>query len=89
MSGKKMVTLLYFARLREVFGTASEQVEVPASVKDVRALTEWLRRRGEPWESELQPTGLVRFAVGQRIADPETTFGDDAEIAFFPPVTGG
>jgi molybdopterin synthase sulfur carrier subunit len=31
----------------------------------------------------------VRAALDQAIADESTTIADGAEVAFFPPVTGG
>lgn len=84
-----MITLLYFARLRETFGLSSEQVELPAQVGDIRSLTEWLRQRGGVWQVELAPARPVRVAINQDMANPDTAVCDGDEIAFFPPVTGG
>lgn len=84
-----MVTLLYFARLREAFGLSTEQAELPAQVKDVRSLTEWLRQRRGVWQEELAPGKPVRVAVNQDVASADTAVRDGDEIAFFPPVTGG
>lgn len=84
-----MITLLYFARLRETFGLSSEQVELPAQVSDVRSLTEWLRQRGGVWQEELAPAKPVRVAINQDMANPDAVVRDGDEIAFFPPVTGG
>jgi len=84
-----MITLLYFARLRETLGLSSEQATLPADVADVRSLTEWLRQRGGTWPEELAQDKPVRVAVNQDMADPDTTVRDGDEVAFFPPVTGG
>jgi molybdopterin synthase sulfur carrier subunit len=84
-----MITLLYFARLRETLGLSSEQASLPADVADVRSLTEWLRRRGDAWQEELAQDRPVRVAVNQDMADPDTVVRDGDEVAFFPPVTGG
>jgi molybdopterin synthase sulfur carrier subunit len=84
-----MITLLYFARLRETFGLSSEQADLPADVKDVRSLTEWLRQRGGAWQEELALDKPVRVAVNQDMAAPDTAVHDGDEVAFFPPVTGG
>lgn len=84
-----MVTLLYFARLRETLGISSEQVELPAQVNNIRSLSEWLRQRGKTWEQALSLDGAVRVAVNQDMANSETAIHDGDEIAFFPPVTGG
>lgn len=84
-----MVTLLYFARLRESLGLSSEQLELPAPVTDLRSLTEWLGRRGENWQQELTASGTVRMAINQNMTNLDAKVQDGDEIAFFPPVTGG
>jgi len=84
-----MITILYFARLREAFGTASEQVVLPAGVRDLAALRELLRSRGGAWAEELADGRPVRAAVNQDMAFGDTRIADGDEIAFFPPVTGG
>ena len=83
------IEVLYFARLREVFGRAAESIELPGTVHDVAGLTAWLRARGMPWEQELAQGKPVRVAVNQDMAAPGTPIGDGDEVAFFPPVTGG
>ncbi len=55
------IEVLYFARLREVFGRDREQVELPGAVRDVAGLTAWLRSRGDPWERELASGKPVRI----------------------------
>lgn len=84
-----MVNLVYFARLREALGLASEQVALPDDVHSVERLTQWLRRRSTTWDAELAPGKRVRVAVNLEMAKPDTSIDDDDEVAFFPPVTGG
>lgn len=84
-----MITLLYFARLRENFGMSSEQIAPADQIGDVRALIDSLRQRGGAWEQELAPGKPVRVAINQDMATPDTAVHDGDEIAFFPPVTGG
>jgi molybdopterin synthase sulfur carrier subunit len=84
-----MITVLYFARLREAFGTASEQISLSAGVRDLESLRELLRSRGGAWAEELADGRPVRAAVNQDMARGETLITDGDEIAFFPPVTGG
>jgi molybdopterin synthase sulfur carrier subunit len=81
--------VLYFAALRERVGRAEEQVEVPDDVRVVGDLQRWLAARGEPWASAFAETRRVRAAVDQAMARDDATLHDDAEVAFFPPVTGG
>ena len=83
------IEVLYFARLREVFGREREQIELPANVQDVAGLSAWLRSRGEAWERELAPGKPFRVAVNQDMAAADTPVADGDEVAFFPPVTGG
>lgn len=84
-----MVTLLYFARLRESLGLSSEQLDLPSQVTDLRSLVEWLSQRGTDWQQALTAGSAVRMAVNQTMANPDTAIRDGDEIAFFPPVTGG
>ena len=83
------VTILYFARLREVLGKGEEELVLPEGVATVGALADFLRQRGEIWASELGEGKAVRVAVNQDMAGPETSIKGGEEIAFFPPVTGG
>jgi len=84
-----MVNLVYLARLRETFGVASEQIELPPSVRDLRELRALLRSRGGAWAEELADNRPVRAAVNQEMAHGDTLLADGDEVAFFPPVTGG
>ncbi len=83
------VTLLYFARLREQFGTGSEAATLPAEVKTLNDLLAWLRARGGNWATELAEGRTYRLAVNQDMADLEAVLNDGDEVAIFPPVTGG
>jgi molybdopterin synthase sulfur carrier subunit len=83
------LTILYFASLREALGLDREVVEVPSHIKTVGDLRDWLLARGGVWESALAQGRSVRAAVAQRMAAPDTELTPDAEVAFFPPVTGG
>ena len=83
------ISLVYLARLREAFGTASERIEVPANIASVAALRSWLSARGGAWASELAPGRAVRIAVNHAIARPDTPVHPGDEVALFPPVTGG
>jgi molybdopterin synthase sulfur carrier subunit len=82
-----MLTILYFARLREVLGCASEALAVqPATVRDLIAL---LVARGGVWHAELGGARVFRVAINQEMAQLDDTIPVGAEVAIFPPVTGG
>lgn len=84
-----MITILYFARIKENLGVGQESIALPANAIDVAALTAWLRRRGETWQSELAPGKALRVALNQAMVGMDATITDGDEIAYFPPVTGG
>lgn len=81
--------VLYFAALRERLGRSREDLDVSASVATVGALKAHLAARGEPWASALTETRRLRVAVNQAMASDATPLAEDAEVALFPPVTGG
>jgi len=81
--------ILYFAWLREKIGLGSEDILLPREVETVGALIVWLRGRGPGYASAFADQKLVRCAVDQNFAGPETAIAGAQEIAFFPPVTGG
>jgi molybdopterin synthase sulfur carrier subunit len=84
-----MVTILYFARLRETLGMSTEQLALPEAVIDLEGLRRLLVGRGGAWAEEFAPGRAVRAAVNQDMAGGDTPVGDGDEVAFFPPVTGG
>ncbi len=84
-----MITVLYFARLREALGTGQEQLVLPAGVSTLRGLRAHLAQRGEAWAREMAEGRNLRAAVNQTVAAADTPLADGDEVAFFPPVTGG
>ena len=83
------MTLLYFAWVRERIGLDTEEIALPADVRTVAALLDWLRSRGGGYASALEDLSVIRVAVNQEFATPDHAVADGDEIALFPPVTGG
>ena len=83
------VTVLYFARLREAIGRDREDFDLPAGVQTVAGLRAWLNARGAPWSAAFDEIKGIRSAVDQDMVDGEAPLHEGAEVAFFPPVTGG
>jgi molybdopterin converting factor subunit 1 len=79
--------VLYFARLRERFGVAEETLDF-AGTTAADLLAE-LQARGGVWAEELAAGRAFRLAVNQDIVALDATLSDRAEVAIFPPVTGG
>jgi molybdopterin synthase sulfur carrier subunit len=83
------VKVLYFAKLREVFGVEGEVLELPGERAHAAAIVDALRKRGEPWSKALALDAGYRMAVNQTLAGLVTPVQDGDEVAIFPPVTGG
>jgi molybdopterin synthase sulfur carrier subunit len=83
------LSVLYFARLKDAMGRPREDVEIPASVTTVGELRAWLVQRGAPWSGAFAQVRSIRAAMDQTMAADTTRLHDGAEVAFFPPVTGG
>ena len=81
------ITVRYFASIREAIGQGSESVET--SVDTLGALRDELIARGGAHASSLARGKAVRMALNQVLSNESAALADWAEVAFFPPVTGG
>lgn len=81
------VQVRYFASLREALG-GGQVVAVPAGCT-VAVLRELLIGQGDTHAQALARGRAVRVAVAQQMAAEDTLLPAGAEVAFFPPVTGG
>jgi molybdopterin synthase sulfur carrier subunit len=84
-----VVTLLYFAGLREALGVSREQLALEQGSGTVSTLVDQLRNRDGRWTEAFAPGKSWRVAVNQQMANLATPVKPGDEIAFFPPVTGG
>jgi sulfur-carrier protein len=86
------LTLRFFAGLRERLGCAERVIDVPQSVRTVADLRAHLAEQGGEWAALLMQKNL-RSALDQTLVPPaaeaSTPLHESAEVAFFPPVTGG
>ncbi|MCD2516627.1 molybdopterin converting factor subunit 1 [Massilia sp. G4R7] len=83
------INVKYFASVREAVGTGAEAIGLPDSVATVGAVRALLVARGGAWEEALGDKRAVRMACNQIMCDADAPVDDGAEVAFFPPVTGG
>jgi sulfur-carrier protein len=81
------IQVRYFASLREALGP-SETIELPAGAT-VAAARDALIGRGVAHAAALARGRAVRSALDQTLCDESAALRDGAELAFFPPVTGG
>jgi sulfur-carrier protein len=81
------ITVRYFASLREALG-ASEAISIAAG-STLGQLRDALIARGGRHAEALARGRALRCALNQVMADEATPVPAGAEVAFFPPVTGG
>ncbi len=81
------ITVKYFASIRETIGVGSESVTTPATT--LTELRDELISRGGPHALALARGKTLRLAMNQTMAGEGTALLEGAEVAFFPPVTGG
>jgi sulfur-carrier protein len=81
------IQVRYFAALREALG-AAEALDVPAG-STLGSLRDTLATRSARHAEVLARGRAVRCALDQRMRSEDALLTDGAEVAFFPPVTGG
>ena len=81
------ISILYFANLADTLGKSEEKLSLEdgSTVGDLKNL---LGERGDTWQNILKQSS-TRCALNQSIAEDSNIIPDQAELAFFPPVTGG
>ena len=81
------VSVRYFASIRESLGVGEEVVVPDGST--VAVLRDGLIERSPAHAAALGQGRALRCAVDQTLSDGSAMLRDGAEVAFFPPVTGG
>ncbi len=79
------VRVLFFGPLKDLVGTSSEEIDLPAG-SDLRAVFDRYQAR-QPRLGELARS--IVLARNREFAPPATPVSDGDEIAFLPPVSGG
>jgi sulfur-carrier protein len=84
------ITLRYFASLREALGPG-EALQLPGggAVLTLGQLRDHLIARGGRHAEALARGRAVRCAMNQNMGEESQPLVEGAEVAFFPPVTGG
>lgn len=83
----RQISVRYFASIREGVGHGEESVQTSAAT--LGALRDELIARGGAHGACLARGKAVRMALNQVLSDESAPLPDGAEVAFFPPVTGG
>ena len=81
------IRVRYFASIREALGAGETLAwEEPLTLAQLR---DRLAAASEAHAAVLGRQRVLRMALDQLLSDEAATVGDGAEVAFFPPVTGG
>jgi molybdopterin synthase sulfur carrier subunit len=81
------LSIRYFASIREALGQSLESVDTSATT--LGGLRDELIARGGAYAQALARGKAVRLALNQVMVDESAALSEGAEVAFFPPVTGG
>ena len=84
-----MLRVLYFASVREAVGTGEELLDVPPDAATVSALVDWLATLSPAHAQAFADRARLRAAIDGRFVPLDAELGEPAEVALFPPVTGG
>ena len=80
-----MVTVLYFASLRDRLGRDDETLDLPANSTSAQVLAAVAQRHPTCADT----IARSRLAVDQAFADGPLTLSANSELALIPPVSGG
>lgn len=83
------IQVKFFAGLREALGSGAMPLLVPDKVMTVGELRAWLCLQSAAHAEALAQTKAVRAALNQTMCAEDAALMEGAEVAFFPPVTGG
>jgi molybdopterin synthase sulfur carrier subunit len=81
------ITLKYFASIRETMGCSGQAYETQAQT--LGQLRDELVQAGGPAAQALGRDRVIRMAQNQTLCEEGAALVPGAEVAFFPPVTGG
>ena len=84
-----MLTIHYFASVREALGKANEQLEFPDDIVNVEGLMKYLGASNPAFQSLIESENKILVAINQIVVDRNYMLSKNDEVAFFPPMTGG
>jgi len=84
-----MLSIQYFASIREALDRSEEELELPRDVNSVQMLIDYLLSANPHFEAIFKDGNMVLVAVNQTVVDRSHPLSENDEVAFFPPMTGG
>jgi len=84
-----VVTIKFFSLVREALQLEQVTMALPEGVQTLADLKNHLvELNGDHWRTVLYQPNIVH-ALDHRVVDVDAPIKDGAEVAFFPPMTGG
>ena len=84
-----MITVLYFASIREHMGRGEERLDTARDLTTVAALIRHLSETDSSFNDLIQSPNPPLISVNQVFAETTSPITDGDEVGFFPPMTGG
>jgi len=81
--------MMYFAWLREKIGKSTEELTPPATVITGSDLIAWMSTQDQVYALAFENTKALKIAINQEMSTMDAPIPAGAEVALFPPVTGG
>jgi molybdopterin converting factor subunit 1 len=82
-----MITVKFFASLKDIAEKEEEQIEVQSSIS-MDQLSDIISKTS-PKMADIIRDNKIMISVNQEMADAETVIHDGDEVAFLPPFSGG
>ncbi|MFT4577354.1 MAG: molybdopterin synthase sulfur carrier subunit [Nitrospinales bacterium] len=82
-----MITVKFFASLKEIAKKEEEQIEIQSSIS-MDQLSDIISKTS-PKMGEIIRDNKIMISVNQEMADADTVIHDGDEVAFLPPFSGG
>ena len=84
-----MITVLYFASIREHMGRGEDRLDTARDLTTVAALIRHLSETDSSFNDLIQSPNPPLISVNQVFGETSSPITDGDEVGFFPPMTGG
>ncbi len=81
--------ICYSAWLRHDLQRDEEHIALPASIRTVGQLLDWLPTRDERYGEALKLIDMIMVSVNGQYADRQFPLNDRDEVLLVPPISGG
>tara|TARA_X000000950_G_scaffold217448_1_gene261640 strand:+ start:28 stop:279 length:252 start_codon:yes stop_codon:yes gene_type:complete len=79
----------YFSWIKEHIGKAEEVIDLPEDITTIKELISYLENLNDGYKLAFEKKNLIKIAINKSYSSLDDKIGNNDEIAFFPPVTGG